>query len=187
MWKAFEFTPISALCNKWTIQVPANLSISALLHQTVIQGGVSSLILCGGGGGFKSPWYLIASPPIPLPVDGASSINFYVRSVPNRLPSLFWPLNLMEISVVLTALFAPARPAFMALRVRTLHPKSIADAPPAPLRCVFHRSHNATLAIGPVPLHTPTPQARFSVATNNPHIAAVPPTTPVAARRGLDK
>ena len=48
----------------------------------------------------------------------------YIRSVPNRLPPPFWQsLHLMEISVVFTALFAPACPTFTALRVRTVHPK----------------------------------------------------------------
>ena len=63
--------------------------------------GLVSIPLGVGGGGFESPCYLTASPPIPLPIYGGGAINAYVRSVPNCLPSPFWQsLHLMEISVV---------------------------------------------------------------------------------------
>ena len=38
---------------------------------------------------------------------------------------LWQSLHLIETSVVFTALFAPARPTFTALRVRTVHPKML--------------------------------------------------------------
>ena len=95
--------------------------------------GVVSIPL-GQGGGFKSPCYLTASPPIPLPIYGANAaniyrggaVNTYIRGVPNRLPYPFWQsLHLMEISKVFTATFAPTRPMFTAPHMRTMHPKLV--------------------------------------------------------------
>ena len=61
-------------------------------------------------------------------VYGAGAVNAYVRNVPNRLLSPLWQsLHLMETSVLFTAHFAPARPTFMALRVRTVHPKTMLE------------------------------------------------------------
>ena len=113
------------------MRVPPNLSISALLRQTGLQGGVSSP---GVGISLLPDCFLTASPPIVLTIYGASAVNVYgagtvnayVRNVPNRLLSPHWQsLHLMETSVVFTALLAPAHPTFTALRVRTVHPKLI--------------------------------------------------------------
>ena len=69
-----------------------------------------SLYSSRGGGGVKSPCYLTASPPIPLPLYGSGAVNVYgggainacVRTVPNRLPSPFWhsPKGLVVVVVV---------------------------------------------------------------------------------------
>ena len=73
----------------------------------------------------ESHCYLTASPPIPLPSYGASAVNVYFRSVPNCPPPSFWQaLHLMGISVVFTALFAPARPTFTPPHVHTVHPNT---------------------------------------------------------------